>query len=55
MSPFTDDRKTPDLDHINTDEYNTYSKLILLFITNYTTSKYLSDKGLFQVCYIYHI
>lgn len=28
VSPFTDDRKTPDLD-INTEDYNTLSKLIL--------------------------
>lgn len=25
-SPFTDERKTPDLDHVNTEEYNTISK-----------------------------
>ncbi|XP_025203346.1 patronin isoform X4 [Melanaphis sacchari] len=27
MSQYTDDRKTPDLDHINTDDYNTLSKM----------------------------
>lgn len=32
MSPFTDDRKTPDLDHINTEDYNTLSKLVPLLI-----------------------
>lgn len=32
MSQYTDGRKTPDLDHINTEEYNTLSKLILLLI-----------------------
>jgi len=33
MSQYTDDRKTPDLsDHINAEEYNTLSKLILLLI-----------------------
>jgi len=25
-SPFIDERKTPDLDHMSTDEYNTLSK-----------------------------
>ncbi|XP_022172106.1 patronin isoform X5 [Myzus persicae] len=27
MSQYTDDRKTPDLDHINTEDYNTLSKM----------------------------
>lgn len=30
MSQFTDEHKTPDLDHMSADEYNTLSKYIFL-------------------------